>query len=683
MTATATAHDKTAIFDIKSLSFAYGQGGARRKIFDDVDFTILAGESVAILGPSGSGKSTLFYMLGCMLRPDKGVIRFKDQDVLKLDDFRLSLFRNRHIGFIFQQFHLLQRANVLSNILLPTRYPVEVIGEAGERALKRAQDLAVRMGLADCLTQLPSQLSGGQQQRVAIARALMNDVDVILADEPTGNLDSVNAKVVLEILADLQKEGKTIIIITHDRDIAAQFDRQLHVKDGKIFEGGEPTKTIVKPPTPRPNAKTPLKMQNPWLVLARLLPMAAENMSRNRLRSLLTMIGVVIGVGAVVAMLTLGNFTQQRILEGYESLGVNRLVIYGYQNWGISASQKRSIQFSSFNPERDLLPLKQIFPQINLLSPILNAWDVKVSYNGKTYSDSVVGIGVNHEYFGISNAEIAEGDMFSAHHVDLRSSVCVVGAEVPKQLGAIGQLVGEVISVGKDQSVAFPCRVIGVLASQKSAIEWFQPDKQVLMPYTYLQAHSDIWRSRIQTFTLNLKSGSDVERSARQIKGFFDLKYDGTGDFRVDSNTTLVAQMKRFLNIFALLLVGIASLTLLVGGIGIQNMMLVSITDRLKEIGLRKALGATNRSIRQQILIEAMLLCSAAGIFGLIAGIGSCMGLLYIATQIIPDLKFEVILDPTAIAVSGLSIVAVGILSGLAPAIKAERLQVIEALRAE
>jgi putative ABC transport system permease protein len=225
--------------------------------------------------------------------------------------------------------------------------------------------------------------------------------------------------------------------------------------------------------------------------------------------------------------------------------------------------------------------------------------------------------------------------------------------------------------------------VLGVLAPQKSAIEWFQPDKQILMPFTYLQAYSNVWSARIQAVTLSVSSGSDVELTSKRIKGFFDLKYDGSGDFRVDSNTTLVAQMKRFLSIFALLIAGIAFLALVVGGIGIQNMMLVSITDRLKEIGLRKAVGATNRSVRQQILLEALVLCGTAGIVGIVIGIGVCSALLYLATQLIPDLKFEIVLDPAAIGVSAAAIVVVGILSGLAPAIKAERLAIIEALRAE
>ncbi len=673
---------KPNIFEVRNLSFAYGQGQAHRTIFDQVSFSIRQGESVAILGPSGSGKSTLFYMLGCMLRPDHGEIFFRQQNILALDDLQLSLFRNRNIGFIFQQFHLLQRASVLSNIMLPTRYPIEAEQPASAMATARAKLLAEKVGLTDCLNQAPSQLSGGQQQRVAIARALMNDVDVVLADEPTGNLDSVNARTVLDLLAGLQDEGKTIVVITHDREVAARFPRQLYVRDGKIFEHDGETSLKGAPADSQSPKKAPRPHARPFASL-QLMPLALENMLRNRMRSLLTMLGVVIGVAAVVSMLTLGNFTRDRILEGYESLGVNRLVIHGNRNWNLSANQVTAIQFDAFDVQRDVAPLREIFPQIELISPIINSWNSKVTFGGRSYEDGVMVLGVNHEYFPISNTQLREGTFFSPHHIELRSSVCIVGAEIPNQLGATRSLLGEIISVGKDNQASMPCRVIGVMAQQKSAIEWFQPDKQIMLPYTYLQAYSNVWSGRIQSVTLSVESGSDIEQLGNRIKGFFDLKYDGTGNFRVDSNTTLVAQMKRFLNIFALLLAGIAFLALLVGGIGIQNMMLVSITDRLKEIGLRKALGATNRSMRQQILLESLVLCGSAGIIGILVGIAGCAALLYVATQLIPDLQFEVVLDATAISISMGAIVAVGVLSGLAPAIKAERLAVIEALRAE
>jgi macrolide transport system ATP-binding/permease protein len=291
-------------------------------------------------------------------------------------------------------------------------------------------------------------------------------------------------------------------------------------------------------------------------------------------------------------------------------------------------------------------------------------------------------LGVGHEYAKIANSRFQSGGNFSSHNVDARSAVCVVGDAVKGELSPQREMLNQVITLSQGEQVSFPCRVVGVLEPQKSAIEWFQPDRQVYVPYTYLQAYTT-WSREVNSFTVTLRSGSDVETTGKRIQGFFDAKYEGSADFRVDGNSTLVAQMKRFLNIFSLLLASIAVLTLIVGGIGIQNMMLVSIADRLKEFGLRKALGATNRSLKVQVLSEGIMLCGISGAVGLALGVVMCIGLLYGATQMIPDLKFELILDPVAILSSCLAIIVVGIVSGIVPALKAEKISIIDALRSE
>jgi ABC-type antimicrobial peptide transport system permease subunit len=291
--------------------------------------------------------------------------------------------------------------------------------------------------------------------------------------------------------------------------------------------------------------------------------------------------------------------------------------------------------------------------------------------------------GVNHEYFAISNMRLAEGQWISPWHVEGQYAVCVLGAGIAQDLIPVGPKVGVMVSIAIDERNAFACQIIGVLESQKSHQEWFQPNLQILIPYTTFQSVGSWWNSRIQEFALQAQSEGDVEDIAKRVKAFFELRYGNSGRFIVDTEGTLVAQTKRFLSIFAALLASIAFLSLLVGGIGIHNMMLVSVTERLKEIGLRKAVGATSRSIKIQVLVESTTLCLVAGLLGIIAGIGATEVMIFAATKFIKNLEFQWLIDPWALSVSFVSIFAVGILSGLVPALRAEKLQVIEALRSE
>jgi macrolide transport system ATP-binding/permease protein len=684
------------LFDVRGLSLSYTIGGREQAILADVSFGIEAGEFVAVQGPSGSGKSTLFYILGGLLRPTRGHVLFAGADLTAMSDLELARFRNRQIGFVFQQFHLLPRATVLDNILLPAFYPAE-LPAAAESTRARAVALAERFGLTDFLGQMPNQLSGGQQQRVAIARALMHDTRVILADEPTGNLDSVNADLVMTTLAELHAEGRTVVLITHDPDVARRAGRCLTVRDGRVVAGSLPAATNGSAPTARAapgrTARGGAHGSSARLAL-KLLPLAVGNLWRNKVKSLLTMLGVIIGVAAVLAMITTGEFTKSKILEGYESLGVNKIQMRGYparnrksgRGGGKRGTKDKAapsaIQFNAFDERRDIASLPRIFPQIQTLSPVLTIWNASLTYGGRTWNDEIRGYGVSEAYLAILNHEIETGRGFSPFHVENRNPVCIIGADVPENLQMKGA-VGKIISVGVGEEAAFPCQVIGVMRSQSSNNNSYQPNKIVLLPYTYLRTAVAGWNSEIHEVAIKLREGSDVETTGKQIRGFFEQKYGDSGQFNVDSDSTLVAQMKRFLTIFSLLLGGIAFLSLVVGGIGIHNMMLVSVADRIKEIGLRKALGATSRSVRLQVLGESILLCATAGAVGLALGFAVCGLMMYGATKLMPKLEFEWVINPWAVGLSCLSIVAVGIISGLAPAVKAEKLQVIEALRSE
>jgi macrolide transport system ATP-binding/permease protein len=675
------------LLEARGIRFSYKIDGRPVGVLNGLDLAIEHGEMVAIQGASGSGKSTLLYILGCLLRPDEGKLTFDGLDLSKLSKDELAVLRNRMIGFVFQQFHLLPRASVLENIMLPTAYPCEKARRVPEHRAK-ALELARTLGLDSHLEHLPNQLSGGQQQRVAIARALMNDTRLILADEPTGNLDTKNAAQILDLLGELNRRGKAVIIITHDPEVARRCSRIYHIRDGVITSEERLSKPAPAAGEPRPQDGALWSLGDSlgrWLKVIRAqLPMTWEDLRRNKARSLLTMLGITIGIAAVLAMLTLGRFTQQKILDSYESLGVNKLVVRGWNDWTLKAADRVGVIFRAFSWEHDLQHLPEVFPEIRRISPVLTDWNDTVHYNGVSIQDGVRVYGVSDDYIYIHNRSILLGHNFSPFQVEARSPVCMIGTEIAQRLFAGALPVGNIVYVTSSNENPYACEVVGVLKEQSSNNEWYKPNLAVLIPYTFFPLTIDNWwNTQIHDVTLQLAPGTDVEATGKSIKEFFKLKYGKSGRFSVDSDAVLIAQMKKFLSLFTVLLAGIALLSLVVGGIGITNMMLVSVSERFKEIGLRKALGATDVSVRIQFLVESVVLCAIAGLVGMALGFAAYEALIWGASKFVSKLHFEWVVMPGAVALSVLSIAVVGVASGLMPALKAERLEVIEALRSE
>jgi len=418
-------------------------------------------------------------------------------------------------------------------------------------------------------------------------------------------------------------------------------------------------------------------------IYPRLLPLARENLRRNRARSLLTMLGITIGVSAMLAMVTLGQFTKRKILATYEVLGVNRLGIDGWPNWELKAAERLGVQFRQFDMESDLKPLKRIFPEIRLLSPLVMAWSNEVFFGGRSLSDKVRVVGATSDLLEITDARLLAGRNITPYHVERKSGVCVLGYEIAARLFREVAPVDQMLSIKGNGPTPYACRVIGVLARVESNDQWRDPNYMVVTPYTYFQSQNGKWDSRIARFQLEIRQGADIERVGKSIKAYFERKYGKSGRFNVGSDAVLIAQMKRFLNLFTLMLGAIALISLVVGGIGIANMMLVSVSERLKEIGLRKAVGATSISVRVQFMVESVALCMAAGVAGLALGFVAYQGAIYGATRFVKQLKFEWVVEPAAALLSVGSIVLVGLASGIVPALKAEKLEVAEALRAE
>jgi len=676
---------KRSALSLDNISFAYKLGAQKVPALNGISMEIFEGEMVAIQGPSGSGKSTLLYLLGCMLKPDEGTIRVLGTDIGTMSEVQLAYFRNRKLGFVFQQFHLLPGTDILNNILLPSHYPLED-GAGGDADLReRARALATQLGLGSRLDHRPAELSGGQQQRVAIARALIRDAPLILADEPTGNLDSSTSQEILKLLRDLNARGKTVVIITHDPEVAAACDRTIWVRDGKVVDADfNEVKTVPSKSLPDENmeipAFSPLGLRT---LLKESMPRAWENLKRNRLRSLLTMLGVVVGVASILSMLTLGTFTKEKILASYATLGVNTLMFFADPNWSMKAVDRPPNSFSALDIERDVRPLQRVFPEFKSISPWYVSYRHSAIYAGRSVAEDVSLLGVSEHGMPITRRQLASGTGILPYHVENKSAVCVIGFQLAEKLFLRQNPLGQAIQVTFEE-MAFSCVVVGVSKPVFSRATWGKPDLQVIVPYTYyltLPLYS--WYRKLTDLAIEVDGAADVEESGKKLQAFFTKRYGKSGNFRASSDSVLVSQMRKFLDLFTMLLVSIAALSLIVGGMGITNMMLVSVNERLREIGLRKALGASHSAIRQLFFAEALFLCCLAGLFGILVGFVGYEALIYLGSKLIPDLEFQWVINPLALGISFVAIVVTGVLSGLGPAVRAERLQVIEALRSE
>jgi putative ABC transport system permease protein len=332
------------------------------------------------------------------------------------------------------------------------------------------------------------------------------------------------------------------------------------------------------------------------------------------------------------------------------------------------------------------MPLFKVFPDLLDFTPVMYTWGgPTITYNGQSVSEDLRILGVAPSYFRMNRHELQLGTFFSPFQVEMRSPVCALGWEVAKRLfQGQNNPIGEIafVNMGNSQGT-FACRVVGVMKSQSSNSDWMKPDFQVLVPWTFLRSVVDKYMGELNRIALEAKEGSDMELLAKGVKNYFTSKYGETVGIYVGSDAIMQSQINKFLAMFGLLITSIALITLAVGGMGINNMMLVSVNERLKEIGLRKAIGATDRSIRIQLLAESTLLCGIAGLIGLVIGFAAYESIIYLAAQFVTRLKFEWILEPLAVASSLSAILAVGILSGLTPAMKAEKLQILEALRSE
>ncbi len=711
----------SGVIEIVDLKKVYRLGEIEVNALDGVDLVIEQGEFVAIMGASGSGKSTLMNILGCLDRPTSGRYLLEGVDVASLDENALADARSRRIGFVFQSFNLLARTSALENVELPLFYS----GWTSEGE-SRAEELMKTLGLTGREQNAPSQLSGGQQQRVAIARALINQPAILLADEPTGNLDSRNSTEIMEILRHLNREsGLTVIVVTHDPDISEYADRVVTFRDGKVISDARRAAAAAAAPPARPVAPAAAAKpaEKEWTTFGSMaLSAAGRALRRNKTRSALTMLGIFIGVAAVIAMVAVGNGARASVQAQIQSLGTNLLVVLPGAT--TSAGVRAGLGSASTLTVGDAQAVRKEARQIAYVS-YADRQIAQVVSGNRNWSTSING--VTPAYLPIRDWPVAAGRAFTWQESRRAAPVCLLGQTVVRNLfGQNDNPIGAIIRVKN-----FPLRVIGVLAVKGQSSWGMDQDDVVLMPFNTAErkvlgtsqvtatvpstvtgstnpvlnpyigvpiwtANNPAYQSSaaiispfggppkisgvVNMIYVKAASAAAVPGVQKEIEQILHRRHHirpgQDDDFTVRSLAEIAQASESASRVMTLLLAAVASISLIVGGIGIMNIMLVSVTERTREIGIRMAVGARRIHILLQFLVEAMLLSVLGGLAGAALGI-LCSKLLSVIAG------WPTLLSPEAIFGGFLFAAAVGVFFGFYPARKASMLNPIEALRYE
>ena len=656
------------MIELKDINKTYRMGKIEVNALRDVSLRVLSGEFIAIMGPSGSGKSTLMHILGLLDRPDSGSYRLGEKEITKLTDDELALLRNRLIGFVFQQFHLLPRMTALENAELPLIY-------AGKRHLKeKAVKEIEEVGLGDRINHRPNEMSGGQQQRVAIARSLVNDPLIIFADEPTGNLDSKSQEEIIAILKKLNEKGKTVIIVTHEKDVAQHARRIIRMHDGRIIsdettQNGRKISEVISVEDGLVNAvlSQPRKATGEikFLDYAR---QAGVAMLSHKMRSLLSILGILIGVAAVIAMLSLGQGAKESIEKQLSSLGSNLLMIRPgsakVQGIALEAGAVTRFTFA------DIGAISKLTDSVSMLYPSVSGRG-QIVYGNKNWNTQVEGDGI--DYAQMRAAVPTIGRFFTEQEIKMREKVALIGLTVSKELFGDSNPVGSTIKIN-----LINFKVIGLLP-EKGGSSWHDQDDVVIIPVTTAM-YRVFGKQYIDSIFVQAKGPDFLDPAQEAITKLIIKQHHLTKDeedsFQIRNMADIKNTLEATTKTMSLLLGSIAAISLLVGGIGIMNIMLVSVTERTREIGLRKAIGANNKDIMVQFLIESILMSFLGGVCGVILGSGISMLITVFAGWTVKVSMFSVILSTVFSLI-------VGIVFGIWPAKKASQLDPIEALRYE
>lgn len=654
-----TQDTKQPIMQVKDLIREFPAGDEKIRVLHGIDLTIYEGEMVAIIGQSGSGKSTLMNILGCLDQATAGSYHIYGKAVDKLSADELAELRREHFGFIFQRYHLLGDLNAQDNVAVPAVYAGMPVRQREARAAQLLDDL----GLGAKTQNRPSQLSGGQQQRVSIARALMNGGDIILADEPTGALDSQSGKDVMAILRNLNSQGHTIIMVTHDPSIAAQAERVIEIKDGQILKDYytdnrfDKTKAVQHLNFAKKSGVTAFLDR-----LSEAFKMSVLAMKAHKMRTLLTMLGIIIGIASVVSVVGLGQGSQQKILNDISSLGTNTLTIRDGYKFG---DPRRKYHDDNLTDADANAVAEQ--PYVQSVSPQVSSNSTTARYRETEVSVNVSGVG--KDYLTVKGEKLALGQTFNDNSITSMTQDVIIDDNAKTAFFAnVSDPIGEVMLVG-----SVPARVIGVLQPSEQAFGPSSDTPTLYMPYTTVMRRM-VGTSHVDSFIVLLKNTISSSAAEQAVSDLIEQRH-GTDDFRIQNSDSIRQTIESTTGTMTLLVSSIAIISLIVGGIGVMNIMLVSVTERTSEIGVRMAVGARQSDIMQQFLIEAILVCILGGILGI--SLAFAIGALI---NKFAGGNFQVVYSTTSIVAAVVCSTLIGVVFGFIPARNAARLNPVDAL---
>ncbi|MDR0407364.1 MAG: MacB family efflux pump subunit [Campylobacteraceae bacterium] len=640
------------MIELKEVNKYFGVGNNKICALKNINLSVDKGDFVAIMGQSGSGKSTLMNILGCLDSFSSGSYKIDGIEVANMDKNAQAELRCRTFGFIFQKYNLLTSLNALENIALPCIY----YGMNDKTRVEKAKKLLSDFELENRSDNKPNELSGGQQQRVSIARALINGAEIILADEPTGALDSKSGEMVMNIIKNLHKKGHTVILVTHDKNIASYANRIIEIKDGEIISDTMKNSVLHKAQKERLIDK---KSRFDYIryQIYESFKMSLKAVKTHKMRSLLTMLGIIIGIASVVSVVALGNGSKEKIMENLNSIGANTIIIFPGKGFGDKeASKIKTLKISDAKIFSKLSYVDSISPNIAAQGLII--------YKNKSAISSLDG--VSAEFLEVNNKKLQIGRKFNVSEVETAAAVAIIDQNTQKEIFGNNSALGEIVIFNRQ-----PLKIIGVMAQEDN---FGPPDVNlnIYTPYTTAM-YKVLGNHEISSITIKVSDDINSYLAESDLTKIL-IALHGKKDFFTMNSDSVRKMVESIANTMTILISSIAVIALVVGGIGVMNIMLVSVTERTKEIGIRMAIGAKRKNILQQFLTEAVLLCLMGGIVGILL----TMLFSFLFNNFIDD--FKMILSLDAILIALFFSMTIGILFGYMPARNASNLNPIEAL---